>query len=172
MTLETRHFNLSNFPRSYYMHPTGRPIAGSILYFISIASWPSSCASTTSPRRRHLSPRRFQSSPLPWVALSSLGEFWFIGLSQDVRRYRHRCHEEGIMTAFNVVRFKVKPGMDEAFLDAHRNIAGSWSGMRHANIIKTRRGTLPHHRGMGEHGGAGRRTPGDDRHARQLPPDT
>ena len=44
------------------------------------------------------------------------------------------------MTAFNVVRFKVKPGMDEAFLDAHRNIAGSWSGMRHANIIKTGEG--------------------------------
>lgn len=44
------------------------------------------------------------------------------------------------MTAFNVVRFKVKPGMDDAFLDAHRNIAGNWSGMRHANIIKTGEG--------------------------------
>lgn len=42
------------------------------------------------------------------------------------------------MTAFNVVRFKVKPGMEGAFLDAHRNI--SWSGMRHANIIKTGEG--------------------------------
>ena len=39
------------------------------------------------------------------------------------------------MTAFNVVRFKVKPGMDETFLDAHRNLG--WTGMRHANIIKT-----------------------------------
>jgi len=38
------------------------------------------------------------------------------------------------MTAFNVVRFKVKPGMEEAFLDAHRNIAESWLGMRHANM--------------------------------------
>jgi hypothetical protein len=44
------------------------------------------------------------------------------------------------MTAFNVVRFKVKPGMEEAFLDAHRNIAESWLGMRHANIIKTGEG--------------------------------
>ena len=44
------------------------------------------------------------------------------------------------MTAFNVVRFKVKPGMEEAFLDAHRNIAESWIGMRHANIIKTGEG--------------------------------
>ncbi len=41
------------------------------------------------------------------------------------------------MIAFNVVRFKVKPGMENAFLNAHRNIAESWSGLRHANIIKT-----------------------------------
>ena len=41
------------------------------------------------------------------------------------------------MTAFNVVRFKVKSGMDESFLEAHRNISGAWSGLRHANIIKT-----------------------------------
>ena len=44
------------------------------------------------------------------------------------------------MTAFNVVRFKVKPGMEQAFLDAHRNISESWVGMRHANIIKTGEG--------------------------------
>ena len=42
------------------------------------------------------------------------------------------------MTAFNVVRFKVKPGMEEAFLDAHRNI--TWPGMRHANMIRTGEG--------------------------------
>ena len=40
------------------------------------------------------------------------------------------------MTAFNVVRFKVKAGMEGAFLDAHRNI-GSWPGLRRANIIKS-----------------------------------
>lgn len=39
------------------------------------------------------------------------------------------------MTAFNVVRFKIKPGMEDAFLDAHRNIAEGWPGLRHANII-------------------------------------
>jgi hypothetical protein len=39
-----------------------------------------------------------------------------------------------IMTAFNVVRFKVRPGMAEAFLEAHRNVA--WPGMRHASMIK------------------------------------
>ena len=41
------------------------------------------------------------------------------------------------MIAFNVVRFKVKPGMEDAFLNGHRNITDSWSGLRHANIIKT-----------------------------------
>ena len=40
------------------------------------------------------------------------------------------------MNAFNVVRFKVKPGMEETFLDAHRSITESWPGLRHANIIK------------------------------------
>ncbi len=44
------------------------------------------------------------------------------------------------MTAFNVVRFKVKPGMAEAFLGAHRDIAQSWSGLRHANIIEAGEG--------------------------------
>ena len=44
------------------------------------------------------------------------------------------------MTAFNVVRFKIKPGMEDAFLDAHRNVAANWPGMRHANIVKTGEG--------------------------------
>lgn len=41
------------------------------------------------------------------------------------------------MTVFNVVRFKIKPGMDDTFLDAHRNTVADWAGLRHANIIKT-----------------------------------
>ena len=41
------------------------------------------------------------------------------------------------MTAFNVVRFKVRPGMEEMFLDAHRATASHWPGLRHANIIST-----------------------------------
>lgn len=44
------------------------------------------------------------------------------------------------MTVFNVVRFKVKPGMDEAFLDAHKTIGESWTGLSRANIIKTGEG--------------------------------
>jgi antibiotic biosynthesis monooxygenase (ABM) superfamily enzyme len=41
------------------------------------------------------------------------------------------------MTAFNTVRFRVKPGRDQDFLDAHKAVERSWPGMRHANIIST-----------------------------------
>ena len=41
------------------------------------------------------------------------------------------------MTAFNAVRFKVKAGREEEFLDAHRKVDRSWAGLRHANMIKT-----------------------------------
>ena len=44
------------------------------------------------------------------------------------------------MVAFNVVRFKIKPGMEDAFLGAHRNIAENWAGLRHANIISAGEG--------------------------------
>ena len=46
------------------------------------------------------------------------------------------------MVAFNAVRFKVKPGRDQEFLDAHAAVdRGSWPGMRSANLIKTGEGT-------------------------------
>jgi len=41
------------------------------------------------------------------------------------------------MTAFNIVRFKVKPGRDQEFLDAHKNIHNEWIGLRHVSIVKT-----------------------------------
>jgi len=41
------------------------------------------------------------------------------------------------MTAFNVVRFRVKPGHDQEFLDAHKNVLADWPGLRRVNIIKT-----------------------------------
>ncbi|SEP44927.1 Antibiotic biosynthesis monooxygenase [Rhodospirillales bacterium URHD0017] len=41
------------------------------------------------------------------------------------------------MPAFNVVRFRVRPGHDQQFLDAHKSIAEAWPGLVHANIIKT-----------------------------------
>ncbi len=41
------------------------------------------------------------------------------------------------MTAFNAVRFRVKPGRDKDFLDAHKNRAVNWPGLRHVNMIQT-----------------------------------
>ena len=41
------------------------------------------------------------------------------------------------MTAFNAVRFKVKAGREQQFLDAHNKVAFAWPGLRHVNIIKT-----------------------------------
>ena len=41
------------------------------------------------------------------------------------------------MTAFNVVRFRVKPGREQDFLDAHKKVATNWPGLRHVNMIKT-----------------------------------
>src|SRR5262245_17470460 len=41
------------------------------------------------------------------------------------------------MTAFNTVRFRVKLGREQEFLDAHKKVAANWAGLRHANMIKT-----------------------------------
>ncbi len=45
------------------------------------------------------------------------------------------------MTAFNAVRFRVKPGRDQEFLDAHKNVPTDWPGLKHVNMIKTGEGT-------------------------------
>lgn len=41
------------------------------------------------------------------------------------------------MTAFNAVRFRVKPGREQEFLKAHRAVARDWPGLRHVNMIHT-----------------------------------
>ena len=41
------------------------------------------------------------------------------------------------MNAFNAVRFRVKPGRERDFLEAHRSAAADWPGLKHANIVKT-----------------------------------
>jgi hypothetical protein len=41
------------------------------------------------------------------------------------------------MTAFNAVRFKVKSGREQEFLDAHKKIHADWPGLRHVNMVKT-----------------------------------
>jgi quinol monooxygenase YgiN len=44
------------------------------------------------------------------------------------------------MTAFNAVRFRVKTGRDQEFLDAHREVANQWPGLVRAHIIRTGEG--------------------------------
>jgi hypothetical protein len=41
------------------------------------------------------------------------------------------------MTAFNAVRFRVKAGREQQFLDARNKVAFAWPGVRHVNVIKT-----------------------------------
>jgi hypothetical protein len=41
------------------------------------------------------------------------------------------------MTAFNVVRFRVKPGREQDFLNAHRGAGADWKGLKKVNMIKT-----------------------------------
>lgn len=41
------------------------------------------------------------------------------------------------MAAFNTVRFRVKPGREQEFLDAHKNARADWPGLKHANMIQT-----------------------------------
>jgi len=41
------------------------------------------------------------------------------------------------MSSFNVVRFRVKPGRDDEFLDAHRGGKADWPGLQRGLIIKT-----------------------------------
>ena len=41
------------------------------------------------------------------------------------------------MTAFNAVRFRVKPGREQEFLDTHKKVEANWPGLKHANMIKT-----------------------------------
>ena len=41
------------------------------------------------------------------------------------------------MTAINVVRFRVKPGKDDAFLAAHAQGRANWPGLHKGSIIKT-----------------------------------
>jgi len=40
------------------------------------------------------------------------------------------------MTTFNAVRFRAKPGREQEFLDAHKNVMANWPGLVHANMIK------------------------------------
>ena len=41
------------------------------------------------------------------------------------------------MTACNVVKFRLKPGREQQFLDAHSNGNANWPGLTRAFIVKT-----------------------------------
>ena len=41
------------------------------------------------------------------------------------------------MTAFNIVRFRVKPGREDAFIDAHRRTDIAFEGFRRGALVKT-----------------------------------
>jgi hypothetical protein len=42
------------------------------------------------------------------------------------------------MTAFNTVRFRVKPGREQEFLDAHGKVQRNWPGLLRANMTGER----------------------------------
>ena len=73
------------------------------------------------------------------------------------------------MTAFNVVRFRVKPGRDQEFLDAHNSIGGNWPGIRHVNIIKTGDRTYCIIAEWTDYGRDRQRAAADDRDAEFVP---
>jgi putative sterol carrier protein len=41
------------------------------------------------------------------------------------------------MTAFNAVRFNVKPGRNQDFIAAHERVDRDWPGLKHVNLIQT-----------------------------------
>ena len=41
------------------------------------------------------------------------------------------------MSAFNVVRFRVKPGMEEKFIEAQKDLGRNFSGFNAGHLIKT-----------------------------------
>ena len=40
------------------------------------------------------------------------------------------------MTAFNVVRFRLKPGREKDFVEAHRRVTLDWPGARRFSVVK------------------------------------
>ncbi|MEZ2329859.1 antibiotic biosynthesis monooxygenase [Mesorhizobium sp. RCC_202] len=46
------------------------------------------------------------------------------------------------MTAYNVVRFRTKPGKEKAFVEAHQKVKLNAKGFRKGSLIKTGDGTF------------------------------
>ena len=66
-----------------------------------------------------------------------------ISLEYDLARAQKRAqffrtqHGECNMTAFNIVRFKVQPGQQEHFIEAHRKARPNFEGFRGGVLVKT-----------------------------------
>jgi hypothetical protein len=58
---------------------------------------------------------------------------FFLGRTMHCGRHQG----SNAMTAFNVGRFRVKPGREQEFLDAHRNVQADWPGLKKVNMIKS-----------------------------------
>lgn len=41
------------------------------------------------------------------------------------------------MSAFNVVRYRVKPGMEQKFIEAHKKLGKNFSGFNAGHLLKT-----------------------------------
>lgn len=44
--------------------------------------------------------------------------------------------DEAAKRAFNIVRFRVKPGRIKEFIEAHRSVGEAWPGLEHAHLVK------------------------------------
>ena len=73
------------------------------------------------------------------------------------------------MTAFNAVRFTVKPGRNQEFLDAHERVDRDWPGLRHVNMIQTGEQSYCIIGEWDDMDAIAAARPAHDRHARQLP---
>ena len=73
------------------------------------------------------------------------------------------------MTAFNVVRFRVKPGRDQEFLDAHRSVDAKMARLEQGQHNQDGRPDLLHYRGMGGHNRLGSSAAEYDCYAQLVP---
>jgi hypothetical protein len=55
---------------------------------------------------------------------------------ETAQTFAHHCWE-GHMTAFNIVRFRVKPGHQQQFIAAHRGVRHGFKGFRGGALVQT-----------------------------------
>jgi heme-degrading monooxygenase HmoA len=56
---------------------------------------------------------------------------------QSIRKHRINNNKGKPMTAMNVVRFRVKPGCEQQFIDAHRGAGPNFRGFLGGRLIRT-----------------------------------